>query len=541
MLRQTSFWVGIGTSFVVLVIVGLVALNWSGMRVTTTADSGTATPVVATAIVPTATVLVQEQPLPTMATSADCRVETANWITRMNAVLVMMINTDDANPVATRQAFRAAQTMFSEFTVPVCADEQVIAIDKSIRESLPLYISWTDELINNNAQRAQEYENQGDRLFVLSDYYRYLRENSYTDEGIQLHIDLVNAQADVTTTRSNTTSSSTYDACVAEVDDFRTAVDGYYETGQNHIKTLEAYVNQQPVANLDPYVIDVAYQTFDKVTAPTCIDEPTEILYNLRLMFNTLKPAFVEAKVELASGNPDAASYALVRGWIDELRRFDRDLAALYASVPKSLAALPGAAGADSTDSTANASQVDESLDDLPLDQYALQLADFPAGMTAEPSKFLTAEEVAASWIEYDPAMILENFNKYGRKDTYIVGFVRSSELPVENVGADYISVAITHTPSSTNSSGLVSFIRSVSSDYDSVDLLLQGADESYLLTKQQKCGEATNVYTCKIVTIFTRLDNVVVQVVAVSYVSDVIDIDRICEYAQRMLNRIDQ
>jgi hypothetical protein len=127
---------------------------------------------------------------------------------------------------------------------------------------------------------------------------------------------------------------------VSAIDTFTAQVEPIYQTAQTHVDTLEAYVQRVPLRGVDPVQIDTLFAPLETIDAPLCIDEPLEIIDRLRLMRDTLRPGFVEFKVELAYGNPDAASYARVQGWIDELQRFESDLDARFTSMPQSLVAL---------------------------------------------------------------------------------------------------------------------------------------------------------------------------------------------------------
>jgi hypothetical protein len=125
---------------------------------------------------------------------------------------MLMIDTDDTNPTATGQALRTAQTRFAALVVPPCADEQLRAIDASLRASVLLYIAWTDALIAGDTDRAQQYEDQGDAAFQLTPYFAYLDANGYASYRQQLLADIsrvATTQAGASTPRPQVVTSTT--------------------------------------------------------------------------------------------------------------------------------------------------------------------------------------------------------------------------------------------------------------------------------------------------------------------------------------------
>ena len=345
MTQRMLIWLAVA----IAIGVGIYGIALVVQRDPVTAPAVAATP----ALPPTATKPASHTAVPTRTAQNDCQVDTTQWVIAMNQILMRMIDTDDTNPAATGQALRTAQMRFDELVMPACADEQLRAIDASIRASVPLYIAWTDALIAGDTDRAQQYEDQGDAAFQLTPYFAYLDANGYASYRQQLLADIsrvATTQAGASTPSPQVATTTpvlpgdagdaAYQACVSAIDTFTAQVEPLYQTAQTHVDTLEAYVQRAPLSGVDPVQIDTLFASLETIDAPLCIDEPLEMIDRLRLMRDTLRPGFVELKVELAYGNPDAASYARVQGWIDELQRFESDLNARFTSMPQSLLAL---------------------------------------------------------------------------------------------------------------------------------------------------------------------------------------------------------
>lgn len=135
---------------------------------------------------------------------------------------------------------------------------------------------------------------------------------------------------------ASTSADTRADACAAAVDAFIPLGTALFRAAQEQVILLDAYVQRTAVADVDQSQVETLFADLPTIPAPTCVDEAPEIINYLGLMRDTLYPAFVEIKVELVTGNPDAQSYARVHGWIGVLRTFERE-------INTRLAALPGA------------------------------------------------------------------------------------------------------------------------------------------------------------------------------------------------------
>ncbi|MFN5935800.1 MAG: hypothetical protein ACK46D_16050, partial [Roseiflexaceae bacterium] len=182
MTQRMLIWLAVA----IAIGVGIYGIALVVQRDPVTAPAVAATP----ALPPTATKPASHTAVPTRTAQNDCQVDTTQWVIAMNQILMRMIDTDDTNPAATGQALRTAQMRFDELVMPACADEQLRAIDASIRASVPLYIAWTDALIAGDTDRAQQYEDQGDAAFQLTPYFAYLDANGYASYRQQLLADI---------------------------------------------------------------------------------------------------------------------------------------------------------------------------------------------------------------------------------------------------------------------------------------------------------------------------------------------------------------
>jgi hypothetical protein len=79
--------------------------------------------------------------------------------------------------------------------------------------------------------------------------------------------------------------------------------------------------------------VNEVFAGLNSLRAPTCADQPTEIVYYLKLMRDTMLPAFVEMRVEIAFGEPSTASRRLVYDWVVEVVEFDTEIGKLLAQM----------------------------------------------------------------------------------------------------------------------------------------------------------------------------------------------------------------
>jgi hypothetical protein len=94
------------------------------------------------------------------------------------------------------------------------------------------------------------------------------------------------------------------------------------------------YVQEIYLPGTSKGAVNEVFAGLNSVRVPTCADQPTEIVYYLKLMRDTMLPAFVEMEVEIAFGSPSAASRRLVYDWVVEVVEFDTEIGKLLAQLP---------------------------------------------------------------------------------------------------------------------------------------------------------------------------------------------------------------
>jgi hypothetical protein len=290
---------------------------------------------------------------------AQCNAKVTVWANQMHDVLIMMIETDDTKPKATQTSFLNAQNMLAQFSVPSCANQDIQQIDTGIRQSITPYVAWTQALLDGDTSKASELENQGDAFFgpgldlflkyenahdkyrmsILLQAMKVLGPNlTPKPESTQAASNPTTAPATITIQKTN--ENTEYATCENDVTAFTPQIQEIFEGAQAQTDILEAYVAKASITGVDPTQVDALFEQLAQINAPLCINEPLEIVSYLGLMRDTLRPGFVEIKVELGYGNPDSESYARVRSWVGELHGFEQEITSRIKSIPKSLNAL---------------------------------------------------------------------------------------------------------------------------------------------------------------------------------------------------------
>jgi len=529
MTQLKTLWAGIAIGLGVAVLAGVIGLFATG-----TVPTPDIARLLATA---THTPTLTPAPTPTLSAEALCRAATTVWVRGMNDIVLMMLDTDETKPKESGQTYRLVQQRFSDLRVPDCADSQLRSIDTSMRAALRSAIAWTDAELEEDLFAAQEAEAKSDALFVVDDYRAYLEANAYTSELQQFRTQS-NSVATKTAgypTRTPVSALKKYQACTSAMFLFRSEIDGYYAAAKSHIETLEGYVQGSRLIGFTADHIGGGSSFSKTIKAPTCINEPTEILYQLDLMFATLKPAYVEVSVESSKGRPSAQSYARVRGWLKELYAYRKEIERQYRLMPKSLAKMYEQVERVEGTPVAIA---DESTDDRPLNEYALQRTDFPNGMLSVNSRFLTNNQVANSWS--DPITALANFTRLGRLNSFEHSFQRSKKTSAYDMGTDYITVGITRTRNAEQASALIDFLVDSNAEYSKYEITVQNVERSVGITHTEFCVEEGNFAYCNIVHVYIQKGNIIGQLVATGYTTRV-DREKFAVYAQLFADKLNK
>jgi len=352
--KKPKLWLGIIILAIIIVVIinriaGSASSDSTQKNNETTAQVSTDTP----------TNKIQNSQATLTSDDAQCKAKVTAWANQMHDVLIMMIETDDKKPKATQTSFLNAQNMLSRFSVPSCANQDIQQIDTGIRKSIEPYIAWTQALIDGDISKASELENQGDALFSpgLDLFLKY--ENAHDKYRMSILLQAMKVlgpnltpitestqaasnptTAPATVTIQKTNENTEYTTCKNDVTAFTPQIQAIFEGAQAQTDILEAYVQKASITGVDPTQVDTLFEQLAQINAPLCINEPLEIVSYLGLMRDTLRPGFVELKVELAHGNPDSQSYARVRSWVGELHGFEQEITSRIKSMPKSLKVL---------------------------------------------------------------------------------------------------------------------------------------------------------------------------------------------------------
>jgi hypothetical protein len=177
----------------------------------------------------------------------------------------------------------------------------------------------------------------------------------------------------------------------------------------------------------------------------------------------------------------------------------------------------------------------DESLNDRPLNEYSLQITDFPAGMTSVKYEFYSYKDAAANWD--DPVSALANFERLGRVNSFASEFDRPLGVYTIDSGVDVIYLNVTNFRSSSGASEFLSLQmkeKVYTVNMNPIYFPITNVDESY--ANIGPC-DGTN-QRCKIINIFMRKGNICVRVYGGGYAAQ-IKMDSLQRYVQIIADRL--
>ena len=184
----------------------------------------------------------------------------------------------------------------------------------------------------------------------------------------------------------------------------------------------------------------------------------------------------------------------------------------------------------------------DETLNDRPLNEYSLQITDFPTGMTATTYEYYTNETAAETW--ENPTTALAIFKQVGRLNSFEGEFKRSHLVSSDNIGTDIFTTVVTRTTNSKNANEYFKIWSDQKSDYKRMFIPLDNIDESTTLIKERvscnavkQSGEEYDS-TCTYIEVYMRKGNILLRLQARG-LSENTNLDVITNYAKILAARL--
>lgn len=199
---------------------------------------------------------------------------------------------------------------------------------------------------------AEQYEQEGDRLFaevsdLMLDYLVAIRD-PYTVKqifGKTAEEVRFSQNASLTATVEAAAYQSQFEptkiatwtvvpvkiesGCKSEVEAFVGQVEQMVMVSHTLTTNMSQYADYGLESNFAKADIEQAFTGLSDIPVPICADQPTEIVYNLVLIRDTMLPAYIE----MAMGGGTDASRADVRRWRDEVEGLLSDVDRLMGQI----------------------------------------------------------------------------------------------------------------------------------------------------------------------------------------------------------------
>lgn len=175
----------------------------------------------------------------------------------------------------------------------------------------------------------------------------------------------------------------------------------------------------------------------------------------------------------------------------------------------------------------------DEAFNDRPLNEYSLQITDFPVGMSNTEYEYYSYEDAAKNWD--DPVAALAAFERFGRVNSFLSTFERPTGVFTLDSGADYISLNIINFHTSAGASEFMS-LQMKEKQYQMNQMYFPIANVNESNAISGNCNKSTAL--CTKVVVFLRKDNVCVRFYAGGY-SPGIKMETLQKFVQILADRL--
>ena len=336
----------------------------------------------------TATTIASVTVVPTKSATATpaCAVFVRSWNKKFAPIFAALINTDDSLPNEELVVFTKARDSLLSFNAPSCDVDSVFVHTRTLN-SLHRYIDWIDAVLAGDSAEAQRQETEGDLLFgpAVQAYVGYLIKEGDEDSIKLLYgksiaefladgpdepktaddteAPLVPPTATITlptaaptkvpptaiptkrpptvvptkrpatavpTKRPPTTvPTKAVDSCKPQLATFVSSVSKMVSVSSSLLNNMSRYADYGSKTSFSSSFVERTFAGLDGIRVPNCADQPTEIVYSLGLIRDTMFPAYIEMEM----GGATSASRADVGRWRDEVNGLLRDVNRLMGQI----------------------------------------------------------------------------------------------------------------------------------------------------------------------------------------------------------------
>ena len=341
--------------------------------------------VVATQLVNTPATATLMPTIPATATP-DCSILLRTWNQKFAPIFAALINTNDALPNEELVVFTKARDSLLSFNAPSCDVDSVFVHTRTLN-SLHRYIDWIDAVLAGDSAEAQRQETEGDVLFgpALQTYVGYLIKEGDEDsikllfgksiaelladgldkpktaddtEAPEVSPTAIISLPTVAPTKVPPTAIPTerpptavptkrpatavptkrpptaiptkaVDACKPQLAKFVSSVSKMVSVSSSLLNNMSSYADYGSKTSFSSSFVERTFSGLNGISVPTCADQPTEIVYSLGLIRDTMFPAYIEMEM----GGATSASRSDVGRWRDEVNGLLNDVERLMGQI----------------------------------------------------------------------------------------------------------------------------------------------------------------------------------------------------------------
>ncbi len=307
----------------------------------------------------------------------DCAVLVSSWNQKFAPIFAALINTDDSLPNEELVVFTKARDSLLSFNAPSCDVDSVFVHTRTLN-SLHRYIDWIDAALAGDSAEAQRQETEGDLLFgpAVQAYVGYLIKEG-DEESIKLlfgksiaefladgpdvpktaddtEVPAVPPTATITLPTAAPTKvpptaiptkrpptavptkrpptaipTKAVDSCKPQLATFVSSVSKMVSVSSSLLNNMSSYADYGSKTSFSSSFVERTFSGLNGISVPTCADQPTEIVYSLGLIRDTMFPAYIEMEM----GGATSSSRSDVGRWRDEVNGLLNDVERLMGQI----------------------------------------------------------------------------------------------------------------------------------------------------------------------------------------------------------------
>ena len=180
-------------------------------------------------------------------------------------------------------------------------------------------------LFSIQLQIAKNYRN----YLIANQGGLYLREiTDVTESKETLTINLTPTQSG-TTLKATAIPTKAVDACKPQLARFVSSVSKMVSVSSSLLNNMSSYADYGSKTSFSSSFVERTFSGLNGISVPTCADQPTEIVYSLGLIRDTMFPAYIEMEM----GGAMSASRSDVGRWRDEVNGLLNDVKRLMGQI----------------------------------------------------------------------------------------------------------------------------------------------------------------------------------------------------------------